>query len=267
VVGNKLAQEINSGMNTKETSRPQAGRCAWGILFNFEAGGDIKSRQNFNVDPKIKPEGHQIKKLLTLIVGLVMMSSLAVANAQPPNFGDSEIGIFVVTNPADENAQEQACYMGPPGQFTAYVVLTNPVNQHNGNPMAQVGGFEFRLVYPSGTFVTPTLHPSATNFMSPPDFLCGAQIPVVGGQCTLITLTIVTFSADPIHWYIHPISDAGSQSIPGSIAISDALDDFSLSEAYVVSGDFTVPVFGMYDCGDVVPNENTSWGGIKSLYR
>ena len=73
-------------MNTKETSRPQAGCCAWGILFNFEAGGDIKSRQNFNVYPKIKPEGHQMKELLTLIVGLVMMSSLAVAQIDPdPN--------------------------------------------------------------------------------------------------------------------------------------------------------------------------------------
>jgi hypothetical protein len=78
-------------MNTKETSRPQAGCCAWGILFNFEAGGDIKSRQNFNVYPKIKPEGHHMKELLALIVGLVMMSSLAVAQIDPDPNG---IGVY-----------------------------------------------------------------------------------------------------------------------------------------------------------------------------
>lgn len=208
-----------------------------------------------------------MKRSFFLLAALVLMA--AVANAQPPYFGenDNEIGIFLVENPTDEDAQEQACYMGSPGQFIAYVVLTNPVNQNSGDPINVLGGFEFQLIWPSGLFVTPVLHPSATNFMSPPDFFCGANIPITGGQCTLITLTIGTFTADPASWFIAPISDEGSQTIPGSIAITDAMDGFSVSEAYPVSGDFGVPVFGMFDCGGVVPNENTSWGSVKALFK
>ena len=211
-----------------------------------------------------------MKRFLVLFAALTLI--VGVANAQDFLFeGENEIGMFMVENPTADNAQDMACYMGAPGQFTAYVVLTNPVNQNLGTEMENVGGFEFQLGYPAGLFVTPVLHPSATNFMSPPDFFCGANIPVVGGQCTLITLTIGTFTADPAPWYVTPVSDSTVQSIPGSIAITDALDNFSLSEAYnttgSVDGVWDVPVFGMFECGGVVPNEDVSWGDVKTLFQ
>ena len=210
-----------------------------------------------------------MKRFLVLTVALMLVASFA--NAQFLFEGENEIGMFMVENPTAESAQDDACYMGSPGQFTAYVVLTNPVNQNLGTPMANVGGFEFNLGYAAGLFVTPVLHPSATNFMSPPDFFCGSNIPVVGGQCTLITLTIGTFTADPAPWYIAPVSDPAVQSIPGSIAITDADDNFSLSEAYNTTGSvddiWDVPVFGMFECSGVVPNEDVSWGGVKTLYQ
>ena len=39
-----------------------------------------------------------------------------------------------------------------------------------------------RVEWPAGWFVTPVLHPSATNFVSSPDFLCGANALVTQGQ-------------------------------------------------------------------------------------
>ena len=211
-----------------------------------------------------------MKRFLVLTVALMLVAG--VANAQFLFEGENEIGIFTVENPTAENAEDMACYMGAPGQFTIYCVLTNPVNQNLGFAMEAVGGFEFNLGYAAGLFVTPVIHPSATNFMSPPDFFCGANIPVTGGQCTLITLTVGTFTADPAAWYISPVSDPGVQSIPGAIAITDANDNFSISEAYTTAGsgearDFSAPVFGMFDCADVVPNEDVSWGGVKTLFR
>ena len=208
-----------------------------------------------------------MKRFFVLFATLMLVAG--IAQAQPPYLfdADNEIGIFMVENPTAEDAQDMACYTGGPGQFTAYVVLTNPVNQNLRTPIAIVGGFEFQMVRPAGLFVTPTLHESATNFMGDPDYFCGAAVPVVGGQCTLITLTIGTFTTDPAAWYLTPISDTGAQSIPGHMAITDAEDGFSLSEAYPTSGDFGVPVFGMFDCLGVVPNEDVSWGGVKTLFR
>ena len=204
-----------------------------------------------------------MKRFFVLFVALMLIAG--VANAQFLFEGDNEIGIFTVADPTAENAEEMACYMGSPGQFMIYCVLTNPVNQNLGTAMDNVGGFEFRMEYPAGLFVTPTLHPSATNFMSPPDFFCGSNVPVTGGQCTLITLTIGTFTTDPASWYLTPVSDPSSQSIPGAMAMTDANDNFSISQAFPVSGSFEDPVFGMWAC--VVPNEDVSWGSVKSLFQ
>ena len=210
-----------------------------------------------------------MKRFFVLFTALMLVAG--VANAQMLFDGENEIGIFMVENPTAEDAQDMACYMGSPGQFMCYAVLTNPVNQNLGTDMANVGGFEFQMVFPAGLFVTPVLHPSATNFMSPPDFFCGANIPVVGGQCTLMTITVGTFTADPAMWFITPVSAPTVQSITGSIAGTDADDNFSLSEAYNTTGSvddiWDVPVFGMFECGQVVPNEDVSWGSVKTLFQ
>jgi hypothetical protein len=210
-----------------------------------------------------------MKRFFVLTATLMLIAG--VANAQFLFEGENEIGVFTTATPTAENAEEMACYSGGPGQFTVYCVLTNPVNQNTGTPMANVGGFEFNLSFPAGLFVTPVIHPSATNFMSPPDFFCGANIPVVGGQCTLITITLGAFTTDPGAVFIAPVSDAAAQSIPGAIAITDANDNFSLSEAYTVAGsgegrDFSLPVMGLFDCV-AVPNEGVSWGEVKTLFQ
>ena len=211
-----------------------------------------------------------MKRFFVLFVMLMLVAS--VANAQYLFEYANEIGIFAVENPTAESAQDDACYTGPAGQFTIYCVLTNPVNTLANRPMINVGGFEFGIGWPAGIFVTPTIHPSATNFQTPPDFLCGANIPVVGGQCTLITITVGTFSDDPGAWYLGPISDPGVQTIPGAMAITDYDDNFSLAEAFSTAGssgdrDFSAPVFSMWDCGVVVPNQDVSFGGVKALFN
>ena len=204
-----------------------------------------------------------MKKFLFILAAMLIATTAMAEN---------EIGIYVVENPTPERAAEDACYSGPPGQFIVYCVLTDPVNQIEGTPMDNVGGFEFQMVWPTGIFVTPAIHPSATNFQTPPDFLCGANIPVVGGQCTLITITVGTFSDDPAPWFLGPVSDPIVQSIPGAMAITDANDNFSLAEAYSTAGsgaerDFSLPVFAMWDCANVVDNEDVSFGGVKALFQ
>ena len=198
-----------------------------------------------------------MKKFLVILAALTLLTGVAYA--------ENEIGIYMAPTITPEDAEELACYSGAAGQFTAYCIITEPFNNNLGTPVAFVGGFEFRMEYPAGLFVTPTLDPTATNFMSAPDFFCGSNVPVVDGQCVLITLTIGTFTTDPASWYLTPVSDEPAQSIPNAMAMTDAEDNFSISQAFPASGSFTDPVFGMWTCP--VPNEDVNWGSVKSLFR
>ena len=217
---------------------------------------------------------------------LFALSALAALALLAPNSGiaqdDNQVGIYLVEDPdfADpDTLATQTVYDGPAGQFTAYVVVSSPVNYEYCTtvpvdtcyvrPISNLGGFEFRIEWPAGLFVTPTIHTSATNFQTPPDFYCGANAQVIDGTVTVITLTIGSFTTDPGQWYITPVSDVGSQSIPGGIAITDADEVFEITELYVSSGDFANPVFAMWPIPgeEPVPNEDATWGDVKAMFR
>ena len=197
-----------------------------------------------------------MKKLLFILAAMLIATTALAQN---------EVGIYVVDNPSDTTAEEDACYMGPVGEFEIYCVLTDPFNENTNSSITPLGGFEFRVEWPADIFVTPVIDVSATNFQTPPDFLCGADIRVQRGMCTMITFTVAAMTMDPALWYITPISDPEVQTIPGGICVTDANDSFSISEAMPVSGSFTRPVFGMWFC--VVDNEDVSFGDVKSLFR
>lgn len=201
-----------------------------------------------------------------LVLFALMALCVGVANAQPFIFEHyNEIGIYTSPTPTADNAEALACYQGAPGQIAAYVVLTNPRNEHTGELISSVGGFEFKLVVPANVFLLGvTLPPLTTNFATSPEFLCGANIPVVDGRARLLTLNLGEFSMTPSQLFITPVV-AAPQSVPGNIAITDYNDDFTISVAHPVSGGFDLPVFGLWSC--VVPTEDASWGEVKSLFR
>ena len=49
------------------------------------------------------------------------------------------------------------------------------------------------------------------------------------------------------------------------MAITDADHEYALEPAYPSSGDYEMPIFGL-NMG-VVPEDDMSWGEVKSLYR
>jgi hypothetical protein len=212
---------------------------------------------------------------------LFALSALAALALLAPNTGtaqdDNQIGIYMVEDPTFDDPDTLATetvYEGLPGQFTAYVVVSNPMNYNFGGDgtvqaISNLGGFEFRLEYPTGLFVTATLHPSATNFKTPPDFLCGSAVPVNAGNATVITLTIGVFAATENLWYITPISDVPAQSIPDGMAITDFDDAFRLVEAYSAAGSQALPVFAMWPdaVNRPVPSEDHTWGDVKTMFR
>ncbi|MFN2370742.1 MAG: hypothetical protein ABR506_06240 [Candidatus Krumholzibacteriia bacterium] len=195
-----------------------------------------------------------MKKMLLILAALSLVATGALAE-------NNEIGIYLTQDANPDNT----VYNGAAGSFTAYVVLSDPWNDNTNTPIAVVGGFEFRIEVPANMYLMgAALPPSTTNFASVPEFLCGANIPVVGGNATLITLTLGEFSMTPSLVYLTPVVNA-PQSVEGEMAVTDYNDDFTISNAYPVSGGHDQPVFGLWT--SVVPTEDASWGEVKSLFR
>ncbi|MBE0566165.1 MAG: hypothetical protein IH621_09425 [Krumholzibacteria bacterium] len=195
-----------------------------------------------------------MKKMILTLAALTLVAGGALAQ-------NNEIGIYTTPDANPDNT----VYNGAAGPVTAYVVLTNPWNDLTNTPIVAVGGFEFYIGIPAGVFLLSTTFPPATvNFATSPDFLCGANVPVVENRCTLITLSLGAFSVTPGSVYLKPVQNT-PQSVPGQMAITDYFDDFRISNAYPISGDHEAPVFGLWT--SVVPTEDASWGELKSLFR
>lgn len=205
-----------------------------------------------------------MKKLILVIAALSLFAAAAQAEY-------NEIGLYTT---ADANPANTS-YNGAPGTLNVYVVLTDPRNFHTGSPdsnvesdMNGVGGFEFRVVLPAGVYLLNSLYPAGsntTNFLTPPNYLAGCNIPVVNGMCTLVTLNLGAFAPVPGFLYLAPVTPSNVQSIENSMAITDYFDDFRLNPAFPVSGDFANPVFGLWTA--VVESQDASWGELHSLFR
>jgi len=203
------------------------------------------------------------------VIFALLMLVAGAANAQMYIYeNQNEIGVYTTATPTGliANQDAETSYTGAPGgAIMAYVVVTNPWNQNTNTAIDLVGGFEFHLYLPANVFLLgQVLPPSATNFATAPDFYVGCAAPVVNGAATLLTLTLGEFSGTPGYVSLGPVL-APAPSRPGNMAITDYNDGFSISLAYPVSGDYNLPVFGMYQ--PVVPNDDATWGGVKSLYR
>ena len=178
---------------------------------------------------------------------LVVVSGFTGAFAQPPADCYNTIGIYTDPAPTAETIADLVMYEGVPGEFDAYIVLTNPYNTSLDQPITVVGGFEFRIELPAGVFLLSAfLPPNSTNFASAPgEFLCDTNLPVVNGAATCVSITLGAFTQTENHIYLTPVEDA-PQTYPGEIVVTDFNDGFRISLAQPSSGDFAAPVFGLW---------------------
>ncbi len=199
---------------------------------------------------------------LTLIVLVPLLAAAVPAVADLTNLQNA-IGLYTDVPGDLSNVNQLVVYEGDPGTFPVYVVLTNPYNENTGASISRVGGFEFRLELPSNIILLDaTQQPSSINFMNPPNFCVGTSIFVSGDVALLLTLTLGEFSGSGGRIMLSPVSTY--PSIAGSMAVTDADDDFSLSAAVPASGRFDAPVFCVF-CRQY--DEESTWGGIKTLFR
>ncbi|HPF69879.1 MAG TPA: hypothetical protein PLQ13_04335 [Candidatus Krumholzibacteria bacterium] len=210
---------------------------------------------------------------------LLAMSALAAVALLVPSSGvagvnDSSgeglnaniIGVYTTQTANDSDVS----YTGTPGPVTCYAVVKNPVNYHTGAPGSTVesditvlGGFEFKLVLPATVFLlSGTMPAGATNFLTPPNYLVGCNIPVSNRVATVVTFSLGWFSGTPEFLFVSPVDNV--PSVNGKLAITDFNDDFRLNPAYPPYHDFAIPVFAL---GQALDSEDATWGGVKSLFR
>ena len=160
-----------------------------------------------------------------------------------------------------------------------YLVLWKPWNDALDQAITNVGGFECKLVLPDGFYLLGAqLPPNSVNFKTLPEFFVGTNVPVVGDQTLLVTITVMVpeYVGDTLFAQLTPVHQT-YQSIPGRLAITDANDGFSLQavDAYGPAGISDDYTDAMVYFGDpqgqglpcVVPNTSESWGSLKADYR
>jgi hypothetical protein len=207
-----------------------------------------------------------MKKMLLATFALAALALLmpSTSAAQGEGLNANIFGIYT-----DESAS--ANYYEGTGSFTAYALCINPVNYNYGGTGAvqdinNLGGFEFKVNTPATCFlIGSTLHASATNFMSPPDFYVGCWIPAIDrGDFRTVTLVTLNFldTAGSGEFFLSPVSS--NPSIADKMALTDAEDGFRLNPAYPPYHNYNIPVFNI---GGPVDSETSTWGDIKSMYR
>lgn len=210
-----------------------------------------------------------MKTLITILI----LTTAATAFAQSGIDGPNAVGIYIEPPTSVQEAGAFATYIGPQAVIPAYAVLTEAMNLDAGGtggsePILNLGGFEFRVESTEDVVLLASEFPSganAINFMTPPNFYVGCNIPVTGWATVLLNLQILWTGTDYCDFlYLAPVYPPNVQSIPGMMAITDANDEFRLNPAFPSSGDFEAPVFTL-GCGDDA--QDATWGEIKSLYR
>ncbi len=200
---------------------------------------------------------------------LAVLVFLFLATATSLSWGESDIGLYITPAPTLLWVSESILVARDPGLYDIYLVCTQPMNQHTGLEIETIGGFELNLRVPEGWFINNVALPPNVLDFNPVShaFYCAGFIPVTtpGDLATalLATITLGTFLEQPpvSMLYIEPYY---APSLPGQMAITDADDDFSISPAFSISGDFSNPIFQI---NYPVPNKDQSWGDVKALYR
>lgn len=203
-----------------------------------------------------------MKRFFVTLAILALFAGTAVAQ----DFGvyANEVGIYTTTTPAGEADTAIGGCSGF-GQFFTYLVISNPTDDGTGLPIANIGGYECTVTFPAGWGFVVALPPNTTDFDGDAaDFFVSGNIPVAGMHTVLADITFQSFGGASMGGvFLNPYN--GPQTIPGEMAITDANNNFVASAARPISGDYALPVAGI--CDGVVPNEDVSWGSVKSLFQ
>jgi hypothetical protein len=159
---------------------------------------------------------------MRLAVALSLLLSLSIAGSTSAQVSAASdvIGIYFDTSAS------VTCGPLAPGPHTAYVYITNPSSQRGG-----VGGWEAKIWLTGPAIITnTTFQGNSLNFLSPPEYLVGIQIPLYGnpppGPVLLATFDFQLLNnSEPVNWYIDAIF---RHSLPDPVPAYLDGDDYNI---------------------------------------
>ena len=189
---------------------------------------------------------YYMKTSITLLVLFLFVgSALAQGGGQPvlePNSLTLVAGDPELLYP-DES---YSCFYGTE-YAELYLIIVNPWNMNTNEAITTIGGFECTIDLPEEVvmLMMSTYAAGSINFLPPPQYLVGSNIPVTGPQALLASL-VVYIADDPTDntWgaMVRPV-ESRYQSIEGFAAITDLNDEYSLSAAVSAGGEYDEAVF------------------------
>ncbi|MBK8165736.1 MAG: hypothetical protein IPK64_07175 [bacterium] len=195
-----------------------------------------------------------MKKLVALLL-VSMMASVAFAGLDPDT---DSFGVYF-----DTAGNNMPCLNGQPAfvPFMAYLLLMNPASPTDGFEctVTPVGAPHFILSTTLGG--TGTLDVDA----SPNGFACGAaaNFPVVNGAALLVSWNIMLQAPGmPLEFFI---TKASIPSMTGDLPV--VTGEGVLRRCGLTTGDVTLPVAIVNGACNVIGEEISSFGGVKSLFR
>jgi len=194
--------------------------------------------------------------------------SLTVGVAYAQDFGEypNEIGIYNTVTPTGDPSE---IYIDSPtgaGGYNMFLVISNATDEGAGTALETIGGFELSVVRPAGWNMVVTLPAAVLDLDGAAEhFYCSGAIPVTGDFTVLCEIQFGSFGGAASGWILLTPYSNGEQSIPGHMAITDADNNFVLSRAFPISGDYEAPVAGINM--QAVDTEDVSWGSVKSLFQ
>jgi len=204
-----------------------------------------------------------MKKLLALVsLATLLLTGQALAQVDPDV---DMIGIYF-----DPEATTWCVNPGDIGPLDAFLCLTS------ASADSGVAGWECTIEVTSGFFVLEweLQGVGASNFSTEPEFIVGLAEPLLWEPViVLMRFSVGAFLPDPINLRVLPIANPSLPPDPWALPAYADGDNPNHLIPMGYAGGWDTTTGDPYVCAqinagcDVIPTEDATWGGVKSLYR
>ncbi len=185
-----------------------------------------------------------------MVVAALTLTAAAVV-AGPVLSSPNALGLYF-----DGEAASSNLTLAGPATVDAYLILTDPT-------IFFVNGWEAKVTISAGAAITGAALPLGTTAVTsgPAEWKTTMSSPM---PCTQLTkLAVFSIASDASQNTFLYLGNVSNPAVPSNLP-AVRLQDGSWSAVPVSSGDATLPVASI---NSTTPNEASSWGGVKSLYR
>lgn len=187
---------------------------------------------------------------IILMTGLLALAATG-AFAEPVLSSPNAIGLYFDAEAATTNLT-----LAAPATVDVYLLLVDPT-------IAFINAWEAKVTISTGDAITDASFPLGTTAIvnGPAEFTTIMAVPMPCNPVTkLAVFSVMSDAQDNTFLYLGNVTNP---SVPSALP-AVRLQDGSWSAVPVSSGDVTLPVASI---NSSTPNEVSSWGGVKSLYR